>query len=409
MRTRAERCVDTRFAPSRARALAPVSVLSSLTPVLTKLVHKPQSAEFGEAPESTSGATGRDNSIERAIDMRSLGVAACSHLFNVLTASISVVPGYVRRVINIRRIVSMVRIARPVGVLIAAIAAVVPATSVFAATGATSTTLYNSMVPSPGNVPSQAFEATQTSQFGNEITMTRSAKIASVVVTMSSWGCQSGSWSNDTCSTTPGSKFTEPITLNLYQAPSDPNANNGAPGALILSVTKTFSIPYRPSANNTKCVGAESGEWFDGKLGTCFNGMATNITFNLSSLRLTLPKTLVFGIAYNTSDYGASPYGDATACHSTSEGCGYDSLNVGLAQDPDNLNVGTDPHFGTAWLNTDSAPYYCDNGAAGTGAFRFDSPNSNPSSCASGQGGWSVYGGGTAPYYIPAVAFNAAA
>jgi hypothetical protein len=304
----------------------------------------------------------------------------------------------------------MVKIARPVGVLIAAIAAVIPATSVFAAPAATSTTLYNSMIPAPGNVASQAFEATQTSQFGNEITLTRSAKIASVVVTMSSWGCQSGAWSNDTCSTTPGSKFNEPITLNLYQAPSNPNSNNGAPGTLILSVTKTFAIPYRPSANNTKCVGAESGAWFDTKLGECFNGMATNITFSLSSLKLTLPKTLVFGIAYNTSDYGAHPYGDATACHGTSEGCGYDSLNVGLSYDPDNLNVGTDPNFGTNWINTQYANYYCDGGASGTGTFRFDSPNQDPSNCTSSSGGWSVYGpypGGGAPYYIPSVAFNA--
>ncbi len=216
----------------------------------------------------------------------------------------------------------MTRMARPFGVLIAALAAIIPATAAFAAPTAVSKTLYSSLVPAPGNVPSQAFEATQTTQFGNEITMTRSARIGTVVVTMSSWGCQTRPSGN--CVTAPDSKFTEPITLKIYQAPADPNANNGAPGSLILSVTKKFSIPYRPSANSTKCVGAEAGAWFDSKLGACFNGLATNISFNLSSLKLTLPNTIVFGVAYNTSDYGTPPYGDSTPCHSTPQGCGYD-------------------------------------------------------------------------------------
>jgi len=72
---------------------------------------------------------------------------------------------------------------RPIAVSIGLLAAIVPATSVFAATSATSNVLYNSLVPSPGNLPSIGFEATQAAQFGNEITLTRSAKAATVVVT----------------------------------------------------------------------------------------------------------------------------------------------------------------------------------------------------------------------------------
>jgi len=303
----------------------------------------------------------------------------------------------------------MVKIARPVGVLIAAIAAVIPATSVFAAPAATSTTLYNSMAPAPGNLPSIGFEATQASSFGNAITLTHTAKLATVVVTMDSWGCQTGSWNGPTpCHTNAGAKFNEPITLNIYQAPaSDPRTQadttgSGLPGAVIVSVTKTFAIPYRPSANNTKCVGDESGDWFDAKLGECFPGMATNITFNLTSLKLTLPTHIVYGIAYNTSDYGAAPYGDSTACHSTTEGCGYDSLNVGLTQDPDNLNVGADTYPGYVWWNTQTAGDYCDGGVAGTGTFRFDSPGTAPDNQC-----WGVDSEHGGPWYIPSVAFNA--
>jgi hypothetical protein len=296
------------------------------------------------------------------------------------------------------------RLRRSMAVSIGLAAAILPVTSVFAATTASSNVLYNSLVPSPGNLPSVGFEATQASQFGNEIKLTRSAKAATVVVTMDSWGCQSGTWTADTCSTTAGSKFNEPITLNIFGAPvTNPTKQadtlgNGVPGARIASVTKTFAIPYRPSANNTKCIGDESGDWFDPANGECFPGLATNITFNLSSLHVTLPQTFVFGIAYNTSDYGVAPYGDATGCHATSEGCGYDSLNVGLSYDPDNLNVGSNPYPGYVWWNTQTAGNYCDAGAAGSGSFRIDSPSTT--AC------WGVYNAPNAPYYMPAVEFT---
>ena len=81
---------------------------------------------------------------------------------------------------------------RSIAVPIGLVAAIIPATSVFAAQAAGSSVLYSSMVPSPGNVPSVGFEATQAAEFGNEITLTRAAKIGTVTVTMSSWGCQTG-------------------------------------------------------------------------------------------------------------------------------------------------------------------------------------------------------------------------
>lgn len=301
----------------------------------------------------------------------------------------------------------MRRLRRSIAIPIGLVAAIIPATSVFAAPAAGSSVLYSSMVPSPGNVPSVGFEATQTSQFGNEITLTCSAKVGTVTVTMSSWGCQTGGWTSNNCMTTPGSTFAEPITLNLYQAPAtNPTTQldvpgSGVPGALITSVTKTFQIPYRPSANHTKCIGAEAGAWFDSKNGFCFNGLATNIIFNLKSLNVTLPKTFVYGIAYNTSNYGAVPYGDATACYSSSGGCGYNSLNVGLSSDPDNLNKGTNPYSGYVWWNTLNKGFYCDGGNAGFGTFRIDSPGTP--AC------WGVYSPyNTAPWDMPAVQFTAA-
>lgn len=281
-------------------------------------------------------------------------------------------------------------------------------------------TIYDSTVePNPGNLASESFEATETAEFGNQITFAGSARVLTdVTVQMSSWGCQSGSWSADNCSTSPGSTFPEPVTLNVYTV----GANN-AVGSLIVSETPTFQIPYRPSADPNYATDSAAnaaaddvpvsdfdGTWYDAALNSCFNGYLTPITFNFG--HVVLPDKVIYGIAYNTSDWGYHPYGDSTACHSSAGGCGYDSLNVALSQEPTSPSVGSDPNLGTVYENTNYAPYYCDNGAGGTDVFRIDG-RADSQNCASGDGGWSVNypptGSNDSPYYIPAVQFNAVA
>jgi hypothetical protein len=255
--------------------------------------------------------------------------------------------------------------------------------------------LYKSTVsPLPNNLPSQPFQAQQTSEFGNQIVFTKAAQpLSSVIVTMSSWGCQTGSWSAKDCVTTPGATFTEPITLNIYNTPATASA---VPGSLITSMTKTFKIPYRPSTSSN-CSGPNgNGGWGSG----CANGKAANITFNFSKSHVNLPSSIVFGIAYNTSQYGPHPYG-ALPCESTVQGCPYDSLNVALSQDPTNVTKGSDPNPGKVFWNTSTASAYCDGGAAGSGFFRLDSPGSTPADQC-----WNVGPVlGAPPYYVPAVEF----
>jgi hypothetical protein len=83
----------------------------------------------------------------------------------------------------------------------------------------------------------------------------------------------------------------------------------------------------------------------------------------------------------------------------SSGGCGYDSLNVALSQDPTDLSEGSDPNTGTVWWNTSTPPNYCDAGAHGSGFFRLDSPSTPP--C------WGVnFPYNAAPFYIPAVQFK---
>src|SRR4051812_7802122 len=170
--------------------------------------------------------------------------------------------------------------------------------------------IYND-IPSPlaGNYPSQPFQAQQASQFGDRVAFAAGGRaLKTLTVTMSSWGCQTGHWASG-CTTTPGATFTHPITVNIYNVGS-----GNSVGSLLATKTQVQTIPYRPSSDFANC---SDTRWFDGS--TCFNGKAANISFDLSSLNVTLPNQVIVGIAYNTSNYGASPIG-AQPCSATLEG-----------------------------------------------------------------------------------------
>jgi hypothetical protein len=225
-------------------------------------------------------------------------------------------------------------------------------------------TIYNNIPsPMPGNLPSEAFEAQSASEFGGQVQFAGTARNnPQLTVTMSSWGCQSGHWFSGDCHTSRGATFSHPITANVYAVGAGDSV-----GPLIGSVTHTFNIPYRPSANNTHCTGPNAGKWWHRRSNTCFNGKATNITFSMGSLQL--PSKAIVSIAFNTSHYGYQPIGESAPCYTSAGGCGYDSLNVGLTAPP---SVGSDPLPADAYLNSSWGGAYCDNGAGGVGVFRLD-------------------------------------
>ena len=88
-----------------------------------------------------------------------------------------------------------------------------------------------------------------------------------MTVLMSSWGCESGTWHQQNCSTTPGATFTHDITANIYTVGAD-----NEPGTLVDSITQTFAIPT--SLGLDECG---DGRWWNGT--NCYNGYATPITF----------------------------------------------------------------------------------------------------------------------------------
>ncbi|RZL60909.1 MAG: hypothetical protein EOP81_18975 [Variovorax sp.] len=192
-------------------------------------------------------------------------------------------------------------------------------------------TAFDSMPsPFPPNMPSIAFQATQRSSVGDTVNLVSGTPRAlhAVSVAMSSWACESGEWSLGNCATTPGATFNHPITIQLYDAANQP----------IGTATRTVAVPYRPSfdatcGNNTQWKAAN---------GTCYNGFAFKVEFDLSAQDITLPDTFSYDIVYNTNSYGPSPIGTPGA---------YDSLNVGVYQAPTLPFIGTQGTPGTMRWN----------------------------------------------------------
>jgi len=231
----------------------------------------------------------------------------------------------------------------------------------------TSTVVYDS-IPTlvPGNVPSQAFEATQTVEFGDKVRLGEGGrKLDKVRVIMSSWGCEGGDWTgtSGSCLTTPGSSFAHPLTLNIY------SVVGGGPGLLLATKTVTPAIPYRPSAFGLPCTGET---WSPDAGATCFNGFATPVEWDFSGGPVVnLPSQIIWTVAYSTSHYGSPALGEL-ACFTEPGGCGYDSLNVGVKTFPGSPFAGQDLDPDGAVLNTGYAPFYCDLGAGGVGSLRED-------------------------------------
>src|ERR1700682_1521607 len=91
-------------------------------------------------------------------------------------------------------------------------AAILAATAISAlaagSAGASLTAIYNNFpTPFPGNVPSEAFQAPSTSEFGGQVEFAgASGSTTRVTVAMSSWACQSGGAEDGTCVSTAGAK-----------------------------------------------------------------------------------------------------------------------------------------------------------------------------------------------------------
>jgi hypothetical protein len=244
------------------------------------------------------------------------------------------------------------KIPKSAGAILAAVAIF----AVAAATAGASTVYDNMPKPLPKNVASEAFEATSTAEFGGQVELAGTARgNPSITAVLSSWACQEGAGAS--CHTSGGTTFSWPITLNVYEV----GAGN-EPGAKIASVTETFNIPYRPSANNKLCTPNPEGAV--GYSAECFHGKTFKIAFKPA---VTLPSKAILSIAYNTTNYGEKPVGPAACSLFHPSRCGYDSLNVGLEEGA-GTSAGTQPLPNYAYVNSSfSAEYGAEpHGAIGT-------------------------------------------
>ena len=192
------------------------------------------------------------------------------------------------------------------------------------------------------NVPSWGFEATATTEFGDEVNLGGSGRsLESMSVLLSSWGCQSGTWYGRNCVTTAGATFEVPVTFTIYEDVY------GTPGAVLASRTETATIAYRPSAS-PECTGDDAGKWFNPKDRTCYNGLPQTVEMAFDGT--TLPDQVIWSVSYNTSHYGHPAVGEE-ACFFEDGGCGYDALNVGAFSYPKAPFSGWDTNEDEAFVN----------------------------------------------------------
>jgi hypothetical protein len=242
--------------------------------------------------------------------------------------------------------------------------------------------VYNTIPnPLPPNVPSEPYEAVSSYEFGGLIQFAgnSSYSLSSATVAMSDWALAStyssqfGTTINGATITSSG--FTVPLTLNLYNV-----GTGNAVGSLIGTDTINAFIPWRPEPTPSSCSGIYNP--YLASNGGCYNGLLSTVTFNLSGLNV--PGEIVYGLSFNTTDYGTSPTGVLGP---------YDSLNFGLSESAP--TVGSNPDPGTVYWETAYPGFYADKGAGGIGTFRADT-------------GWVDPDKGDAPY-SGAIEFETAA
>jgi hypothetical protein len=257
------------------------------------------------------------------------------------------------------------------------IAKTAPVSDSFAPAKSAKNSIYDSIVvnkqgKTSSYISSLGFECCSTKEFGDGLVFTQSnARLKEVSVVMSSWGCESGFWNNDTCTTSPGTGFEEPITANVYAVVAGPSGSP-EPGQLLASQTKDFLIPYRPSANNQICTGQNLGAFLGKYDKECDNGLSVKINWEFKLPKVILPQEAIVTVAYNTSDAGYNPYGDNTQCFTGPGGCGYDALNVSADGTGGFVGSNVDPNG--VFDNFGNAYFYCNGTGNGSGGLQLDTP-----------------------------------
>jgi hypothetical protein len=279
--------------------------------------------------------------------------------------------------------------------------------------------IYNSTDPLPAggtSFPSEGYECCEIAEFGDAVGFTGTNRLlTSVTITMDDWAFYTNpahipatfdgeptipgqAWKGQPTGDPTGPNgatysnpkgFYQPVTLTLYNAVSDPTYK-WATGSVIDTVNQTVLIPWQPTPSLTNACLTVDNEgfgnnvqaWSGGLNSTgsgqgCLFGYAANITLSIPS-GVTVPNNAIWGLTYNTENYGPDPTGVNGP---------YDSLNVAVTP---SVTTGTDINPGAAFLNGGTYPYST---SGPTGVFRNDC--NLPDNCENWAG------------YVPAAEFTA--
>lgn len=194
--------------------------------------------------------------------------------------------------------------------------------------GADAAIIYDSTpMPLPVNVVSIGYACCAVSQFGDLIQFAGTERqLAQATATLSNQATNGTDAANPAW---PPLGWTVPLTLALYTV--DRSGASPTAGAL------TPPLPGRSEAS------AGCGSGFLGDDGACHSGIGQNVVFDLSGV--TVPDEIIFGLAFNTHDYGSAPAGVAGP---------YDSLNFGLVGSPPTVGSDRQPDV-VIWDSGDPA------------------------------------------------------
>ena len=193
------------------------------------------------------------------------------------------------------------------------------------------------------NYPSLGYQATRTVEFGDYVHLEGTNRVLDkVTVTMSNWALYE-TYSSDSRYMNDSDNWTHPITLNIYSNNLD---GDGVPDELLATVTQEVVIPWRPVQDDSCDLYGGYRGWADSN-DNCFNGLAFNAVFDMSSLNVTLPDDVIIGVYYNTQSYGDNPLGVNGP---------YNSLNVAVPNGQ-NVSAGTDDNTDNVYWDTTYPSY----------------------------------------------------
>jgi len=172
--------------------------------------------------------------------------------------------------------------------------------------------------------PSYGYEANGYAEIGDHVALSGTSRnLQSVTVQMNDYAIASN---YPALAAINPLGYTQALTLNLY------TGTNTTTGAAFATETIDVFVPFRPASDPT-CGGVVAGTGqtdYRDPSGVCRTSVSFNVTFDFSSMGIVLPDDLVYGLAFNTQNYGTTPTGTAGP---------YNQLNLTTAPEP---TVGTD-------------------------------------------------------------------